>query len=293
MRLCSAVVFVVYLFSYSVAIDPLTIHKSIQEVRLTVVATDVHGRPVSSLQPQELAVIEDGHRIDHFDLRPASDLPLRIAVVLDLSGSMRKSWPVVRDSLGQSLQRVLQPQDQLLVIAFDNKIELDKTFRDARELTPLELPRAGGLTALYDTVVLACRENVLNDTAEPRHSAVILLSDGEDNLSRHDLQDDIETAQSAGIALYTITSHSHRIHKSGDGILRELASSTGGQAFIVENSAELENALSTIQNELRSSYLLYYRTDDDSGGRRFRRVSLVPTRQGGPSLRSREGYYTH
>ena len=293
MRVCSGlIVFFIGLVSYSIASDPLTIHKSIQEVRLTVVATDVHGRPVSSLQAQEVAVIEDGHRINHFDLRPASDLPLRVAVVLDLSWSMRESWPAVRGSLGQTLDRMLLPEDQLLVIAFDNKIEVEKTLNDVRELTPLELPRPGGLTALYDTVFLACREEVLNDPGEARHSAVILFSDGEDNLSRHDLQDDIESAESAGIAVYTIASHSRQVHRSGDAILQELASSTGGRAFVVENAAELENALSTIQSELRSSYLLYYRTDDNSGGRHFRRVSLVPTRQDGPSLRSREGYYT-
>jgi len=286
------ILFVGCLFSSSMASDPLTIHKSIQEVSLTVVATDAHGRPVSSLQPQELAVIEDGHRISHFDLRPASDLPLRIAVVLDLSGSMRKTWPLVRENLGQSLQRMLLPQDQLLVIAFDEKIELEKMLNDGREVTPLDLPRAAGLTALYDSVFLACREDVLNVRGEARHAAVILFSDGEDNLSRHDLQDDLETAEAAGIALYTVAYHSRKIHNAGDGILRELANSTGGRSFTVENGADLESALSTIQSELRSSYLLYYRTDDDSGGRRFRRVSLVPTRQGGPSLRSREGYYT-
>lgn len=286
------ILFVGCLFSSSMASDPLTIHKSIQEVRLTVVATDAHGRPVSTLQPQELAVIEDGHRINHFDLRPASDLPLRVAVVLDLSGSMRKTWPLVRDNLGQSLRRMLLPQDQLLIIAFDDKIEIEKTLNDAREVTPLELPRAAGLTALYDTLFLACREDVLNDKGEARHSAVILFSDGEDNLSRHDLQDDIETAESAGIALYTIASHSHGVQRSGDSILQQLANSTGGRAFIIESAAELESALGTIQSELRSSYLLYYRTNDDAGARRFRKVSLAPTRLGGPSLRSREGYYT-
>ena len=102
----------------------------------------------------------------------------------------------------------------------------------------------------------------------------------------------MESAESAGIAIYSISSHSHRFRKAGDAVLRQLAAATGGRSFIAADGAELQAALATIQDELRSSYLLYYRTEDESGARKFRRVFLAPTREGGLTLRSRTGYYT-
>jgi Ca-activated chloride channel homolog len=268
-----------------------TIHKSISEVRLTVVATDPRGRPITNLSAREFSVLEDGHPIDHFDLRSASDLPLRVGIVLDLSDSMHKSWPILRNSLTQSLQQLLRPEDRMLVLAFDHKIELEKTVTIPQQFNFLEIPQAGGLTALYDTLYFACQKRMLTDASEPRHSALIVFSDGEDNLSRHDLEDVMESAESGGIAIYSVSNHSHRLHKSGDTILHELAMATGGRSFVAATGSELQAALTTIQNELRSSYLLYYRIPEQPGGGKFRRIKLVPTSQGGPSLRSRSGYY--
>jgi Ca-activated chloride channel homolog len=268
-----------------------TIHRSISEVRLTVVATDLSGRPVTNLSAGELSVLDDGRPVPHFDLRSAADLPLRVGVVLDLSDSMHKAWPMVRSSLSQSLQQLLRPEDEMLVLAFDNKIELEKTVTLPQQLNLVEIPQAGGLTALYDTLYFACQKRTLMDATEPRRSALIVFSDGEDNLSRHDLEDVIESADSAGIAIYSVSSHSHRLHKNGDTILRELAIATGGRSFIVASDLQLQGALTIIQNELRSSYLLYYRIPEQPGARQFRHIKLLPTSQGGPNLRSRAGYF--
>jgi Ca-activated chloride channel homolog len=287
-----SVVFGASLFTSSFAGEPVaTIHKSVSEVRLTVVATDSRGRPVTNLSAPEFSVLEDGRRIEHFDLRSASDFPLRVGLVLDLSDSMRKTWPVIRTTVSQLLQQLLRPEDQMLILAFDHKIELERTVTLPQQLNFLDIPQAGGLTALYDTLYFACKKRMLTETGEPGHSALILFSDGEDNLSRHGLDDVMESAESAGIAIYWVSSHSHRLHKPGDIILHNLAIATGGRSFVAANNSELQAALTSIQSELRSSYLLYYRMPDQTEPGRFRRIKLVPTSQDGPFLRSRTGYY--
>jgi Ca-activated chloride channel homolog len=268
-----------------------TIHASVNEVRLIIVATDSSSRPLSKLSPGEFSVFDDGHRVSHFDLRSSSDLPLCVGIVLDLSGSMQKAWPVLRNSLASPLRGLLRPQDEVLVVAFDSKVELDNTVNISQQFSFLDIPQSGGLTALYDTLYLVCRKRMLADSADPRHSALIVFSDGEDNLSRHNLEDVTESAESAGIAIYSISSQKPQLRTGGDVVLQQLAVATGGRSFVAANPSELQAALAIIQDELRSSYLLYYQTQGQPVDRKFRSIKLVPVDQQGPNLRSRAGYY--
>jgi hypothetical protein len=67
--------------------------------------------------------------------------------------------------------------------------------------------RGGGLTSLYDPVYHACAHPIFETDQQPHRSALILFSDGEDNLSRHDLQDTIAEAELRGVSIYTISTH--------------------------------------------------------------------------------------
>ncbi len=140
------------------------VRKRVSEVQFMVVATDRNNRPLPHLSPTDITVLEDGQPIPHFELRSASDLPLRIAIVLDLSDSTVKSWTKVGSTLVQSLQQVMRPSDQLLVLAFNGKIQLERTVTDPVQLGALLTnPATGGLTALYDALYHACNQSVFSD----------------------------------------------------------------------------------------------------------------------------------
>ena len=268
-----------------------TIRRSVTEVRFTVVATDRSGRPVLNLSSNEFSVMEDGRPISQFDLRPASDLSLQVGVLLDLSGSMSKSWPTMRPALIQALQQALRPEDQLTLLAFDHKIELQQEITAPQQLDTVNIPKGGGLTALYDAVYSACSDQSSATNKEPRRSALIIISDGEDNLSRHGLDDAIQNAEAASISVYSISVHNAKMHPEGDSVLGRLSGLTGGRHFIVSNRGDLQAAFDVIKEELRSSYLLYYRSPDATGRGKFRSVNFVPGESQGLVLRSRAGYY--
>ncbi len=151
--------------------------------------------------------------------------------------------------------------------------------------------QGGGPTALFDAVYSTCQHPIFRDR-EPNRSALIVFSDGEDNLSLRDVDQAIATAQSNGISVYTVSVHRRREETPGDRVLRKLAEATGGQDFVVKEERQTQAALSTIATDLRAYYLLYYTPVKDSGSREFRHVRVVPTREGGPILRYRDGYYT-
>lgn len=269
------------------------VRKRVSEVQFIVVATDQNNRPLPTLSPADIMVLEDGQPIQRFELRSATDLPLRIGVVLDLSDSTRKSWATVRSALIRSLQEVMRPNDELLLLAFNSKMELERRVADPAQLAAvLDAPEAGGLTALYDTLFQACGRPVFLSDREPHRSALILFSDGEDDLSLHSLGDAIARAQRAGVAIYTVATHNPKNVSTGDAVLRDLAAATGGRDFVVKDASQLAGALSEINDELRSSYLLYYRVPLEAGVRAFRRVHVIPTQAGGSHVRLRAGYYT-
>jgi Ca-activated chloride channel homolog len=279
--------------AYAFSSDPMVIRKRVSEVRMMVVATDSNNRPVQNLSPADITVLENGAPVSQFDLRSASDLPLRLGVVLDLSDSTKKTWPIVRSALSRSLEDVFRPRDQFLLLTFNSKIEMEHEFSDPAEFSAvLANPERGGLTALYDTIYTACKRPMFRGDAEAHRSAMILLSDGEDDISLHDLNDALDEAQLKGIAIYTISTHDPRVAKHGDAILHTLAASTGGRDFVVKDSAQLQVALDTVNQELRSSYVLYYHPPNENGRRDFRRVYILSNQNNGTRMRARIGYYT-
>jgi Ca-activated chloride channel homolog len=277
----------------AVSSDPTIIRKRVSEVQMMVVATDSHNRPLLNLSPADITVLENGLPVSQFDLRSAGDLPLRLGIVLDLSDSTKKTWPIVRSALNRSLSEAFRPHDQFLLMTFNSKIETEHEFTEPSQFsTMLENPAQGGLTALYDTVYRACKHQMFLADSEPHRSAMILLSDGEDDISLHDPNDAIDEAQLNGIAIYTVATHDPRYSKRGDEVLHLLAASTGGRDFVVKDSNQLQLALATVNQELRSSYVLYYHPLGEDGRRNFRRVYILSNQDNGSHMRARIGYYT-
>lgn len=283
---------VLILVAGSYAADPgYVLHKRVSEVRLTLVATDSSGRPWQGLSASSLAVSDEGQAIGEFQLRSANDLPLRIGIMLDLSDSTLQSWPAVRSALTESMKDLVRPGDQILMTSFNTKIQMQMSVARPEELAESLPSSSGGLTALYDAVYRTSQHPVFSEGGEPRRSAIIVFSDGEDTFSCRGLADAVASAVRNGVAIYTIATHKPNSWRRGDGVLRHLAASTGGRDFVVKDHAALQAALQTIHDELRSSYLLYFSPLGDQANGGFRRVEVLPAQNANLRLRTRMGYY--
>jgi Ca-activated chloride channel homolog len=291
-RTFGRVLLVLILVSLSHAADPdLVLRQRVSEVRLTVVATDAEGHPWPGLSADSLAVSDEGRAVADFQLRSADDLPLRVGILVDLSDSTHNSWPSVRAALTQSIAGLVQPRDQILMMTFNARVETERVLTRPQEIDETLPPSDGGLTALYDTIYRACKHPAFTDDLEPRRSALILFSDGDDNLSIRGLDDAIACAQRNGIAIYTVTLHKSNQWQRGDGILQKLAWATGGHDFVVRDMQGMRDALQSVHEELRSSYLLYYRPLSPGARHGFHRVEILPAQNAKLRLRARAGYY--
>jgi Ca-activated chloride channel family protein len=213
-----------------------------------------------------------------------TDLPIHAAVAIDISASMEPNLPQAQQAALRFLQDTLQPKDRAAVVVFNDHPNLTVKFtNDTKAL-------AGGLaglkaergTALYDTLVFTLY--YFNGIKGQR--AVLLLSDGKDEGSRFSYEDALEYARRAGVAIYTIGLGKDVDKKK----MEKFAEETGGRSFFLQNAAGLEAIYSTIEQDLRSKYLIAYQSGNTSGTTEFRTVELKVA-QPGLEAKTMRGYY--
>jgi Mg-chelatase subunit ChlD len=150
-----------------------------------------------------------------------------VGIVLDLSDSTQKSWADARGPLIRFLAEVMRPKDELLVLAFNSRIEIERTIADPAQLeTALQPPASGGLTALYDAIYHTCGHAIFVGDREPHRSALILFSDGEDDLSLHGRTRRSRRRNSTGFRSTPFQPTTRKLRTRGDSVLHDIAEST-------------------------------------------------------------------
>src|SRR6266513_2964175 len=143
-----------------------------------------------------------------------TDLPLRIGMLLDTSNSIRDRIKFEQDASTNFLFSVLRRnKDEAFVMTFDDEPQIVQPFTgDAGALRDqITKTRAGGGTAIYDAIFEACVKELSHPPRPPGDQpdivrrVMILISDGEDNLSDHTRGEAVEMAQRTGVVIYTIS----------------------------------------------------------------------------------------
>ncbi|HEV2387106.1 MAG TPA: VWA domain-containing protein [Candidatus Acidoferrales bacterium] len=271
--------------------------KTVNLVALPVSVVDKDGKFVDILQQQNFRVYEDGveQKIAVFK---REDIPVTMGLVIDNSGSMRDKRSNVNEA-ALTLVQTSNHDDEVFVVNFNEDYYLDQQsdFTDDMDVLKEALERidSRGSTALYDAVLASL------DHLEKGHrdkKVLLVVTDGEDNASRHSLEDTVRQAQKSNAVLYTIgllSQEDHRAAKRAQRALTALSESTGGLAFFPRSTTQVHSICLQIARDIRNQYLLgYYPTNPQSNGG-FRRVEIkldnVPSGLGKLFVRTRTGYY--
>jgi Ca-activated chloride channel family protein len=270
----------------------LVVNVDLVNVLFTV--TDRKGKLVTDLSKEELKLYEDNKLQSITNFSRETDLPLTIAILIDTSSSIRDRFKFEQEAAIDFLYRTLRPKkDKALLITFDSAIELIQDFSDNPELLAkaIRQVRPGGGTKLLDSIYLACQEKL---KAETGRKIIILISDGDDNLSLETLNSTLEMAQRSDVALFTISTNSSGFFgltaPKADKILKRLADDTGGRAFFPFKAEDLSQSFQDISSELRSQYSLAYRSSNGNRDGSFRAIKIDPERKN-VKVKSRRGYY--
>ena len=144
---------------------------------------------------------------------------------------------------------------------------------------------AEGETALYDSVIFSL--HYFSGLQGKR--AIVILTDGEDSNSTYTYSDAIDFARRTGVAIYIVGLNLERQSHDVRSRMRRLASETGGECYFIDSARHLQRVYDSIQEELRSQYLIAYQSSTP-GGTEFREVE-VQMHTKGLEAKTIRGYY--
>jgi len=293
--------------------------KIIQTVNLVDVLFTVlnhRNKLVPDLEKADFKITDDNklQTIRYFSRQ--TDLPLRIGLLMDTSNSIRDRLKFEQDALVSFLYNVIRRnKDQAFVMTFDDEPNVLQGFTDdaGRLRDQIIGTRAGGGTAAYDAIYNACRDQLSHPPRPPGDQpdvvrrVMILISDGEDNLSNHTRAEAIEMAQRYSVVIYTISTSTQWIQLSqtdpdklanrkthlteGDKILEDLAEETGGRAFFPYHVDDLDQSFQDIGDELRNQYSIAYNPTNYNLNGKYHKIRIEVPDHKGYQVRARRGYY--
>ncbi len=276
-------------------VAPTIIRMNVNEVNLIFTVTDKHGHYIPNLQQSDFALLDDRKAPSHVkSFHQQINLPLRVGIVIDASTSIRTRFQFEQQSAVEFLLEILKARsDRAFVMGFDvtPTVTQDWTNNIDALQTGVNRMRPGGGTAMYDAVYTACRDKLLTERGpEPVRKAMVLISDGEDNVS-HVYQDEaIKECQRAETIIYAISTNWTPSRGKGDKVLTQMAEDTGGQVFFPPSVEEMSNSFHDIEEALRSQYSLIYTPADFKYDGGFRPIYLFcHDRQ--YQVRAKKGYF--
>jgi VWFA-related protein len=269
------------------------------DVSLVVLHTTVlddRAKFVDGLKEENFRVFEDKAE-QKLSVFKREDVPVSMGLVIDNSGSMRDKRPRVNEA-ALTLVQASNPQDESFVVNFndDYYLDLDKDFTSSiPELKEaLERIDARGSTALYDAVI-----GSMDHLRKGRKDKKVLLvvTDGEDNVSRNSLEKTLREIQKSNVVIYTIglfSDEDKKNRKKAMRALKDISAASGGISYFPENVDDVHNICDQVARDIRNQYTLgYYPTNTKKDGTfRTVQVDIIPPRgRGKLSARTRNGYF--
>jgi Ca-activated chloride channel homolog len=272
-----------------------TITKTVNEVNVVFTVTDKHGRYVKNLAKSDFSILDDSKPAEPRSFHNETDLPLQVGLMVDASNSVRDRFKFEQEAAIEFLNQTVRPKyDKAFVVGFDVTPEVTQDFTDNIEALSrgVRALRPGGGTAMYDALYFACRDKLLKEQQSgPVRRAIILLTDGDDNMSHVTREEAIDMALRADVIVYTISTNVTGSRHAGDKVLERIADATGGRPFFPFQLNDVANAFVEIQDELRSQYALSYKPADLRNDGRYHTIEILAQNHKNLRVRSRRGYY--
>jgi Ca-activated chloride channel family protein len=270
----------------------LSVNVDLTEVHVNV--TDENDRPVGNLKKENFRIFEDRAE-QMISVFKHEDIPVSLGLVIDNSRSMEPRKQRL-DAAALSFVRKGNPEDETFIVHFDDNARLSAEFTnsipDLEQV--LDSAKPFGQTAIYDALIIAL-EHMQN--AQYTKRAILLITDGVDNSSKHTLSEAIEATKRSRVAVYTVGLLSVSGGQKAEDSLVQLAQAGGGRSYFPSNVEEARTSMERVARDLREQYTIGYFPSNAArnGSWRSVRVEIVPP----PGTRSatrlnanyRHGYY--
>ena len=273
-----------------------TFRKDVDQVALFFGVTN-HGHMVNDLDSTDVQVLDDNkppQRVVEFT--PQSKLPLRLALLIDTSGSVHDRFSFEKQAAVKFVEKMLSGSSDLAYVAgFSTETTVTQDFtgdRTALSKGIEQLGNAGG-TALFDAISSSCWKLAEYPDEDRVARVLVVLSDGEDNSSHATLKQTIQTEEKTGVTVYTLSTREDLGDRTdADKILQALAERSGGESMFPHDMPSLDKAFDKLRDSIRSRYFIAYMPADFQPNGSYRTIRIT-ARKNGQTLRvrAREGYH--
>jgi VWFA-related protein len=261
-------------------------------VVLNASVIDKSGRLATDLPRTAFHPFEDGVE-QQIKVFKREDVPVSMGIVVDNSFSMKEKRQKV-ELAARDLVANSNPQDEVFVINFNDDVYRDVDFTSDPQKLAQGLARidcAGG-TAMRDAI----RAGVRYAKAKGRHDkkVLIVVTDGEDNMSETSLDELIREAQQREVLVYAIgllaeeERESARRAKEG---LAAITRATGGYVWYPKDVDEVGRIALQVAHDIRSQYTVAYTPSNPKLDGSYRQIRLAVNGPNHPVARTRTGYY--
>jgi VWFA-related protein len=273
-----------------------TIRTSVDDVAVFF-SVSSHGHMINDLEQADIRIRDDNKppkKISQFI--PQSKLPLRLALLVDTSGSVHDRFSFEKHAAAKFVEKILNGTSDLGFVegfATEPTVTQDFSGQPAELGNGIEKLANGGGTALFDAVAFACRKLAAYPENAQVARVLVILSDGEDNSSHSTLKQAIQASERAGVTIYTISTREDRGDKTdADRILEALAESSGGEAMFPGDVLTLNKSFDKLHDLIRSRYFIAYKPADFRPNGSYRAISIVAEKNGKHlQVRARKGYH--
>jgi Ca-activated chloride channel family protein len=278
--------------------SPFTLRVPVNEISLTFHASNGKGAPLTGLTVADLQLSDAGnpeHRI--MMLQSYQDLPIRAGFIFDASASMLRYLQANQSMIFLYASQLLRKGvDRAFVMQFEAEPLLRQSWTDndasiaAGAADIMELPGRLPVTAIFDTLYRACRDQWKPGGDEATGNFILLFTDGEDDASHVYLSEAIDMCQRTRTAIYAIVNRRKSRSSEGQNTLQELASKSGGKVFFHPQGGQILEDLQTIEAEQRNQYRLTYTPSNFKADGSFHPIHLTSSVKGAQIV-ARSGYY--
>ncbi len=249
--------------------------------RVLVSVTDINNRAISNLQPKDFEVSESGVSREVLSVEAAT-APFNLVLLLDVSGSVDNYVDFIRKAARNFVSTVSR-NDKIAIIIFNEDVKTLSTFTtDKGKLSQsLDTFDAGGGTAYYDALAYTLAETLRPMKGE--RTAVVVLSDGDDNRSFLPFDALLDSLRESGALIYPLYVPSGLIAASANNDANasvdplrnryiglttkaesegeKLAQVSGGVYYPIRQIGDLQKAYDDIVLQLRTAYSVTFRSN--------------------------------